>query len=457
LQGKGGGLDNVTPDGYNFKSSGTSSSGRSATDEFLNVADDLLEQYNKMNNATIFSFAKILGKSKFIEAILRKIPTNKIVDVFERNKALGLFFTAHTGLFARLGSALRQAGTRGTKGLKSAAEKGATLEGLNAQSQNWKWNTPLKAGPGVIFTPLSSWASAYSHLARAIGDKSSITSDEWNSTISGIVNEKGLPQDQMSAMFIWKDSASIDLGFEQFSWQMGHVGSSVGIPVTNVMKILSERDGGGPVDVTDPPFKESFRDFIRYEAEKVEEFGNAGSGYGRDGNVTYSISVGEMGVPLYAGIYGSSAIMNLIDNNPNPGVCWSAKEQAKRGYGYYKQEITNSGGQKFSDYSIELHSQDVCFACWNAHFPEAFCKESNDWPCSTADGSIDLEADGWFAETANRYMGVNTDYYDMDPGTYTFTMYSAGGSTAKFKRKKKGIPSPKNQGAIDPDFRPNFK
>jgi hypothetical protein len=26
----------------------------------------------------------------------------------------------------------------------------------------------------------------------------------------------------------------------------------------------------------------------------------------------------------------------------------------------------------------------------------------------------------------------------------------------KFTKKKKGIPTPKNQGAIDPDFRPNF-
>jgi hypothetical protein len=148
--------------------------------------------------------------------------------------------------------------------------------------------------------------------------------------------------------------------------------------------------------------------------------------------------------------------MNLIDNNPNPGVCWSAKEQAKRGYGYYKQETTDSGRKKFTDYSIELHSQDVCFACWNAHFPEAFCKESDEWPCSTSDGNIDLEADTLTTETANRYMGVNTDYYDMDPGSYSYNVYSWGGTSATMTRTKKGIPTPRNQGAIDPDFRPNF-
>jgi hypothetical protein len=447
LQGQNGGIDNVSPEGYGFKSSSTSSSGASATDELLNVTDDMLEQYNKLNNATIFDFAKILGKSKFIEAILKKIPTNKIVDVFDRNKALGLYFTAHTGLFSKLGNVLKQGG-KVAKGKTGDAATSASA--LAAQAQNWKWNTPLKAGPGIIFTPISSWVAAYSHLARALGNTSSVTSADWNSTISGIVNERGLPQDQMCAMFVWDDSESIDLGIEQFSWQMGHVGHAVGVPVVDAMKLISRNEGGSETDITDPDWKESYSDTLKANANSIATTGSAGGS-----GMSYSVSVGEMGVPLYAGIYGSTALNNLIDDNPNPGVCWSAKEQASRGYGFYEQEFDKNGQSTFSDYSKELHSQDVCFACWNSHFPEAFCKESDEWPCSTEDGSIDLEADGYFTETAGRYMGVNTDYYDMDPGTYTFSTHLPNGMV-KFTKKKKGIPTPKNQGAIDPDFRPNF-
>ena len=345
---------------------------------------------------------------------------------------------------------MKQGGKSGTKaGTSKQADATRTGAGMASMSQDWKWNTSLKAGPGIIFTPLSSWASAYSHLARALGD-GEVTGSTWNSTISGVVNEKGLPQDQMCAMFIWQDDASIDLGFEQFSWQIGHVGHAVGVPVVEAMKLIDAEEGGSSTDVTDPDFKESYSAKLRTEADSVAKTGASG-GKG----ISYSISIGEMGVPLFGGIYGSSSINNLIDNNPNPGVCWSAKEQNERGYGYYKKKTNKAGNTSFSDYSIELHSQDVCFACWNSHFPEAFCKESNEWPCTTEDGSIDLEADGLITETAGRYMGVNTDYYDMDPGTYTFTMYTPGGS-AKFERKKKGIPTPKNQGAIDPDFRPNF-
>jgi hypothetical protein len=143
-------------------------------------------------------------------------------------------------------------------------------------------------------------------------------------------------------------------------------------------------------------------------------------------DISYIIHTGEMGVPLHGVLAGSQEIMDAFADTL-VGLCWSKTAQRERGWGYSNPSKT--------DYDDDLHSQDVCYACYPSHFPEAFCGKE-DWPCSK--NSVE-------SGSAYRYNTTDTERY---------THKSPTGTSGTRSRSVHYIPQP--VGGVGGDFTPNL-
>lgn len=436
--GRTGGISGVIADGWDFVQQTPNISKGKYNKTMI---ENLLDMVNRLDAAEGLGFARILGEHKFLNAIFKLIPNSKITGAIEKAVPASLRFFARTGLFARVIRAMSSRG--GRRAANTGLDAGTSESSLSGVSSGWKWNTSLRGAPGILFNNIASWANAYSELEKCITDDT-VNIDNWNSTIGGVVSSSGLPQKMMTSRFDWEpeSQASIKVPLvDTFSWQIGQGGHISGVSIENMLDILTEIGTGTQSEVGNPSHKEALTDKILADAASVAS-GNSTS----NSKISYAVRTGEMAVPLYGSLGYGGKFANLMDRISNPGVCWSKKEQEKRSWGYFAKDDPGS-------YSVELHSQDVCFACWPDHFPEAFCKESTDgtWPCGNSGESdeIDLEADEFFPS----WMGNedNSDatwlrYKNLDSEYWTYTNSGKTGNTFK----------PTNQGGITATFYPNF-
>jgi hypothetical protein len=432
--GPDGGVGQVKIEGWT-----TSSARGDTSSSFLGSFVDSCT--NALDAVTNLEFLKIMGSAKFSEALLRQLPSTTLDTTLNPLTALGLSFAAKTGMLTRVGRQMqkRSKGRKIEADATEVSEKAGTGATYDQMSANWKWNTSIKAGPGVLFNGISSWVNAHSHAARAVtkrvnGSKiQNQASDSafgllsaWNQTIAGEVNSSGVPQSMMCPMFIWKDFKTLHgawtYGVQTVPWQIGHVGWSTGVPVKSALEWMA-KNTSGPVDPFSPSFIRSGRwnNAIRGSIATLEMNANSSP----EVDISYIIHTGEMGIPLHGVLAGSQEIMDAFADTL-VGLCWSKTAQHERGWGYSNSSKT--------DYDDDLHSQDVCYACYPSHFPEAFCGKE-DWPCSK--NSVE--------SGAYRYNTTDTERYTHKSPTRT---------PGKRSRSVHYIPQP--VGGIGGDFTPNL-
>jgi hypothetical protein len=421
LKSPNGGVGNAYKKGWDVKVKPTAEYEASAIGSIAKTTNQLEAQLK-------LTFAKIFGRSKFIEAILKNLPGMAIGGNLNNSVVRALHFVANTGFYAKMIKPVLQE-RKAIKKTGGRAAEGGMVAASDAAVSHWKWNTSMKGGSGVLFSPLSTWINGHHYAAKELtlrknktGSSGSLKAlqsasapslhSEWNDTIEHIISSgTGIPQDQMCSLFHWEKARRTKLpGDAAVTWQLGQVGWAVGLPVEEYLKYR----GGTQTPYYDPAnpsyyFSDSYQDDVNAAMKRdiltLEDNPEASV----DLPISYAIRTGEMGVPFHGTLVGSNALMDNIHGMTNPGICWSKKEQKKRGWGYYEKD---DGG--LFDWDIELHSQDACYACWPGHFPEAFCKgtvnDDGNWPC---ENNLEADTGVWpfnDTQTAPRYPGLTKQF-----------------------------------------------
>jgi hypothetical protein len=386
---------------------------------FANSAiTDIIRHGNIADNLLKLEVSKIFARGRFIEEFIKNLPGPNIGGALSNGAVYGLFFLAHSGFYQKI---LRNV-SRGSNRATSLEVDGARVQaGQDAVSANWKWNTSMKPGVGLLFAPLSTWFNGYYHIGQEMllnssssgastsdGDGDTVSYDDpfldrWNTAISDGAVEKGIPQDQMCSFFQYNEDAKFHLGV-QFTWQMGQVGWALGMPLSEYVdyRIANGQPDDDPDEVSD--WQEEEFDRIRDACLLLDA--TSGESTPEGPPIRYLVKTGEMGVPLHGTLVGNSEIMYNLSNT-KAGQCWSKTVHDERKWGYYAEDD--------DDPDIELLSQDACYACWPAHFPEAFCKGAkgifggddnlSDYPCNDNLEADTMGINGW--DTASRYPGFN--------------------------------------------------
>ena len=369
-----------------------------------------LKHGNIANNLLKLNISKIFARSRFIEEFFKNMPTGNLAGKFNNLAISALVFTAHAGFYAKLLKAAKGAST----GKKSDAT--TTALSLTSVTSDWKWNTSIKAAPGLLFAPMSIWMNGYHIIAKELKNISSSGSfpERWNEAFES-ANEKGIPQDQMCSMYHTAESWDFPEGYGfNVTWQLGMVGHALGMPL---QEYIQHRINMGQPD--DSP--QSSSDFQEQEHYRIGTWLSQlenDSEVSIDLPVSYAIATGEMGVPLHGVIAGNNELNDELSTSQS-GLCWSKKAHGARKWGYYEKDD--------SEQDIELLSQDVCYACWPAYFPKGFCKgpktttgqgvsgyiggsdNLEDFPCM-----YDLEADTLLTDTKERYPGFEKNFDNPD-------------------------------------------
>tara|TARA_A100001037_G_scaffold63293_1_gene55325 strand:+ start:34597 stop:44205 length:9609 start_codon:yes stop_codon:yes gene_type:complete len=378
---------------------------------FANSAiTDIIRHGNIADNLLKLKISKIFARGRFIEEFLKNLPGPNMSGSLRNGAVMGLFFLAHSGFYQKL---LRGVSGGAMRSVKVEGDVGRNDASLAAVSANWKWNTSMKPAVGLLFAPLSIWFNGYYHIGQEMlsnPTSGSITEggdeflENWNTAISGGAVEKGIPQEQMCSFFQYNESANFHLGV-QFTWQEGQVGWAIGMPLVDYIdwRISKGQTDDDADEVSD--WQEGEFDRLRDACISLEN--NPTATGSNIPPIRYLVKTGEMGVPLHGTLVGNSEIMDVFSKT-KAGMCWSKPLHDERKWGYYAEDDDGP--------DIELLSQDACYACWPAHFPEAFCKgrkgplggdeNLTDYPCDdNLEADSSLPGSGW--TTAQRYPGFN--------------------------------------------------